>query len=241
MVWIPSTFFNSPEFFAMPFFWKVFWNTIWFRAVMYRYCAAWLLTEGAAILCGIAYNGKNALGEDRWDGVRDIHIIKFELGGDFQSVIESFNCGTNTFAKNHVFKRLKWLNNRFMSHATTLFYLALWHGYHLGYFILFAFEFMCMIAQENLYKLIDRTPGAKEFFSKPFVWPFAWLFGRVMINASMGFAFLTFGLVKKEIWIKPILSLYCWGYILYFVALPMLNEVLIRVLPRKQKAPKKVE
>lgn len=65
----------------------------------FRYCAAWLLTEGAAILCGLAYNGKNSLGEDRWDGVRDIHIIKFELGGDFQSVIESFNCGTNTFAK----------------------------------------------------------------------------------------------------------------------------------------------
>lgn len=66
---------------------------------MYRYCAAWLLTEGAAILCGLAYNGKNALGEDRWDGVRDLHVVKFELGADYQSVIESFNCGTNTFAK----------------------------------------------------------------------------------------------------------------------------------------------
>ena len=69
---------------------------------MFRYCAAWLLTEGAAIWTGIAYNGKNALGEDRWDGVRDLHIVKFELGGDFQSVIESFNCGTNTFAKKYV-------------------------------------------------------------------------------------------------------------------------------------------
>jgi hypothetical protein len=59
-----------------------------------------------------------------------------------------------------------------------------------------------MIAQENLYKLVSRTPGAAEFFSKPFVWPFAWLFGRIMINISMAFAFFTFGLIKKEIWIR---------------------------------------
>jgi lysophospholipid acyltransferase 5 len=42
------------------------------------------------------------------------------------------------------------LNNRFYSHFVTLFYLAVWHGYHLGYFLLFAFEFACMIAQENV-------------------------------------------------------------------------------------------
>jgi hypothetical protein len=31
--------------------------------------------------------------------------------------------------------------------------------------------------------------------------PLCWLFGRININISMAFAFLTFGLVKKEIWI----------------------------------------
>ncbi|KAI6194140.1 Lysophospholipid acyltransferase 5 [Aphelenchoides besseyi] len=235
MIWVPNEFFNSAEFFAMPFFWKVFWNTIWFRAIMYRYCAVWLLTEGAAILTGLAYNGKNEIGEDRWDGVRDIHIIKFELGSDFSSVIESFNCGTNTFAKNHIFKRLKWMGNRFYSQTITLLYLALWHGYHLGYFLLFGFELMCMFTQDNLYRLIERTPGAAKFFAKPYVWPFTWLFGRIMINISMAFAFLTFGLVKKEIWIKPICALYCWGYVCYFVLFPVLNQIVVRVIPKKHK------
>jgi hypothetical protein len=59
-----------------------------------------------------------------------------------------------------------------------------------------------MVAQENLYKLVARTPGATEFFSKPYVMPFVWLFGRIMINTSMAFAFLTFGLIKKEVWIR---------------------------------------
>ncbi|EFP02568.1 hypothetical protein CRE_02436 [Caenorhabditis remanei] len=38
---------------------------------------------------------------DGWDGVRDLHIIKWETGHDYNSVVESFNCGTNTFAKKH--------------------------------------------------------------------------------------------------------------------------------------------
>jgi hypothetical protein len=82
---------------------------------MFRYCAAWLLTvnsssvdvcvivlqEGAAILCGLGYNGSDENGDDKWNGVRDLHILQWEFGYDFQSVIESFNVGTNTFAKKY--------------------------------------------------------------------------------------------------------------------------------------------
>lgn len=55
--------------------------------------------EGAAILIGIAYNGKDKNGNERWDGVRDVHLLRYEFGLDFQSVIDSFNVGTNRFAK----------------------------------------------------------------------------------------------------------------------------------------------
>jgi len=72
---------------------------------MYRYCVAWLLTEGSSILSGISYNGKDLNGDDKWNGTRNINIIKWELGSDFQSVIDSFNCCTNEFAKKFV---LKW-------------------------------------------------------------------------------------------------------------------------------------
>ncbi|KAH7727497.1 CBN-MBOA-6 protein [Aphelenchoides avenae] len=238
-LWVPDAYFNSPEFFNAPFFWKIFWNVVWFRATMYRYVMAWLLTEGAAILSGLAYNGKDEDGQDRWDGVRDVHIILFETGSDFQSVIDSFNCGTNNFMKKHVFKRLRWLGNKYYSHLVTLLYLAIWHGYHLGYFLLFAFEFACIMAQDQVYYLIKRTPGAAEFFSNAFVVPLCKLFGRLTINMSMGFAFLTFGLVKKEIWIAPIKAMYFYGYIVMFIVWPLTNQVLLRVLPRKPKKDEK--
>jgi len=164
-----------------------------------------------------------------------LHIVKWEVGSDFTSVIESFNCGTNTFAKNHIFKRLKWLGNKYYSHGITLFYLAVWHGYHLGYFLLFIVEFCCVVSQEQLYALVKRTPGAEEFFAQPWTRPFTWLFGRFTLNASMAFAFLTFGLVKKEIWIGPLKSMYFYIYIVYFLVWPLTHMVLRKILPRKPK------
>ena len=118
----------------------------------------------------------------------------------------------------------------------------------------------------QLYKLVNRTPGVKEFFTHTYVWPFTWLFGRILINVSMAQAFLTFGLVKKSIWIKvrllghlyagksnrnsdmsetvhnflckfqPVLALYCWAYIAHFIVIPIVLIVLAQILPKKSSA-----
>nr|CAD2196730.1 unnamed protein product [Meloidogyne enterolobii] len=221
---------------SLPLFWKIVWNTIWFKSTMYRYCVAWLLTEGSSILCGISYNGKDLNGDDKWNGTRNINIIKWELGSDFQSVIDSFNCCTNEFAKNHIFKRLKWLGNKYYSHLITLLYLAVWHGYHLGYFMLFAFEFMCMVAQEQLYTFIAfGPPQFRHLINLWWAKPLCWLFGRLNICVSMAFAFLTFGLVKKEIWITPLKSMYFYGYIIYFIVWPTFFTFVLRPLIKKPK------
>ncbi|CAB3403626.1 unnamed protein product [Caenorhabditis bovis] len=234
-VWIPDTFFNSDAFFNLSFFWRWTWVTIWFRLTMYKYCAMWLIGEGASILVGLGHNGKDKNGDDRWDGVRDLHLIKWETGHDYNSVVESFNCGTNTFAKNHLFRRLRWLNNKLASHLITLGYLAIWHGYHLGYFLLFGIELACVQAQNQLYALIERTPGWSEAISKPIARPFIWIFGKLTISYSMGFAFLMFGLIKTKYWIAPVKSLYFIGFIIYFILWPIVHIILLRTLPRKAK------
>ncbi|VDL67919.1 unnamed protein product [Nippostrongylus brasiliensis] len=53
----------------------------------------------------------------------------------------------------------------------------------------------------TLYAVIDKTPAWAEFIKKPAVRPFVWLFGRLTVMYSMGFAFLCFGLVKTKYWI----------------------------------------
>ncbi|KAF8362046.1 mboa-6 [Pristionchus pacificus] len=236
-VWIPAPdYFHSQEYLNLSFLWRWTWVAIWFRLTMYRYCAAWLITEGAAILAGISYNGKDENGEDKWDGTRDLHIGKWELGMDYTSVVESFNVGTNTFAKNHLFRRMRWMNSKMGAQFATLMYLAIWHGYHLGYFLLFIFEMACMLAQEQFYTIIKRLPSLRSLLDQPWTHPFKILFGRIVMTYSMGFAFLTFGLIKKEIWWGPVKSLYFVGFIIYFLVWPILFQVLIRVLPREKKA-----
>uniref|UniRef100_A0A0K0DTR0 Lysophospholipid acyltransferase 5 n=1 Tax=Strongyloides stercoralis TaxID=6248 RepID=A0A0K0DTR0_STRER len=236
--WITNEYFNSQEFFDLPFLWKVIWTTIWYRSTFYKYACAWLLVEGSSILSGIGYTGKGNNGNDKWDGCRNISLRGFFLGSDYQSCVESFNINTNTWAKNHVFKRLRFLGNKHLSQGFTLFYLAIWHGYHLGYFIIFGYEMICMISQTQLYEIIPRIPGMRQFLDKPYIKPLSWVFGKILITTTMGFGFLTFGLIKKDIWIRPILSQYAWGYILYIIIWPIIYQTLCKIFP-KQKLDKK--
>lgn len=54
------------------------------------------------------------------------------------------------FYFSHLFRRLRWLNSKPGAHLVTLTYLAVWHGYHLGYFLLFFFEFACVMAEQQV-------------------------------------------------------------------------------------------
>ncbi|VDN55389.1 unnamed protein product [Dracunculus medinensis] len=231
--WIPCDYFNSYEFLNLPFFWKLVWTVLWFRLIMSRYIFCWLINEGAAILSGIAYNGKDEYGEDRWDGTRDINILKWEFGLDFQSAIESFNLGTNAFAKNHIFKRLQWMGNKVYSHALTLVYLAIWHGYHLGYFLLFWLEFACVMAQRQLYDLVDKIPSLRNLIAQSWMRPVKFILGRLIINISMSIGFFSFGLVKTRLWIRPLSSMYFLPHIFYSFIWPLFYFLVNKMMKQK--------
>ncbi|KAM3719154.1 Lysophospholipid acyltransferase [Dirofilaria immitis] len=224
VLWIPNEYFNSPEFFALSFRWKYVSGYVPFICHSQH---SDVVQEGAAILAGIAYNGKDSKGNDRWDGVRDVHIIGWEFGLDFQSVIDSFNVGTNTFAKNHLYRRLRWLGNQTYSHLITLVYLAVWHGYHLGYFILFVLEFGCVLAQKQFYLLLSKSPKLSHHLAQPYMLPLKFIFGRIVINVSMGVGFLTFGLVKTRNWIRPLLSVYCFTHIFFIFIWPLFYRYIL--------------
>lgn len=56
-------------------------------------------------------------------------------------LVDSFNINTNTWVMSYVYKRLRFLNNRLLSQAGALTFLAVWHGYHSGYYVTFIHEF----------------------------------------------------------------------------------------------------
>ena len=56
------------------------------------------------------------------------------------------NC--QRFPFRYVFRRLRFLGNKTASHILTLVFLSLWHGFYVGYLILFGLEF-CMLVGER--------------------------------------------------------------------------------------------
>ena len=77
-------------------------------------------------------------------------MCRFETSYKFQHYIDSFNINTNAWVMSYVYKRLRFLNNKSLSQLGTLLFLAVWHGYHSGYYVTFFNEFMVMLIEREV-------------------------------------------------------------------------------------------
>lgn len=57
---------------------------------------------------------------------------------------------TTPFFYRYVYKRLKFLGNRYISQAAALVFLAVWHGLHSGYYMCFLLEFVIMKLEKDV-------------------------------------------------------------------------------------------
>lgn len=92
------------------------------------------------MVSGVVYDKKT----NSYYSYSNIDVIKFETTPTFDGIIKSFNITTNTFAATYIFKRLKFIGSKVVSHFLTLFFLALWHGWSTGYYVTFLMEFLIM-------------------------------------------------------------------------------------------------
>ncbi|RWS08667.1 lysophospholipid acyltransferase 5-like protein [Dinothrombium tinctorium] len=133
-----------------------------------KYVSIWLLSEGCCVISGLTYEKET----NTFDSCSNIKVWEFETTPTFGGIIRSFNITTNAFAAKYIFKRLKFLGSKALSHFVTLFFLALWHGWKSGYYMTFFMEFLIMKMEweasilffhSNLrLHLFYRTIGAKS-------------------------------------------------------------------------------
>lgn len=143
---------------------------VWGRITLYKYISIWLLTESVAIafgncqylgrffylstnqllFTGITFNGVDSDGKADWSGCSNIKLLVFENTKRFQHYIDSFNVQTNHWIAEYVFKRLRFLGNRQYSQLGALIFLALWHGFHSGYYACFGMEFAVMVFEKEV-------------------------------------------------------------------------------------------
>lgn len=102
------------------------------------------------IAFGLTHNGKDSEGRIKWDGCANVKLRTFETCTQFNHYILSFNINTNQWCAEYIYKRLRFLGSKLRSQLMTLLFLALWHGFHSGYYNCFFMEFIIMYLERDV-------------------------------------------------------------------------------------------
>nr|CAD7410074.1 unnamed protein product [Timema poppensis] len=199
----------------LPFVKKCLVLGFWGKMTLYKYISCWLISEGVCICSGLTYNGKTPDGQIKWDGCANVKLRVFEGATKFGHFIASFNINTNNWVSQYVYKRLKFMGNRYISQAAALMFLAVWHGLHTGYYMCFAMEFLVMKLEKDLEQIIQKSEAAVEFFKNPLVQIITWIILKLYTFVFMGWCLIPFALLSFPRWWQVYKSVYFIGFVLF--------------------------
>ncbi|RZB54390.1 lysophospholipid acyltransferase 5 [Asbolus verrucosus] len=226
---VSDPFMYSNEFADLGFFSKILLLGIWGRYTLYKYISCWLLTEGACILFGLTYNGTDEHGAPLWNGVENVKLSIFENTTEFTHYIQSFNTNTNSWIAQYVYKRLKFLGNRNISQLAALLFLAIWHGFHSGYYVCFFFEFIVVYMEREVKSIVKSNAALSNFFARSSVLLVVNLLLRLYTFIFMGWCLLPFALLTFDRYWTAFSSVYHIGTIL-FVLWPILYSPILKII-----------
>jgi lysophospholipid acyltransferase 5 len=215
-IFLPTTFLKSDAFYEQSLWERIIYGWLILQFVLYRYLGVWMIAEGSSILTGIGFNGYTKEGEPRWDGVTNVNPWGYVFATNHQQVIDNFNINTNDWVKRYIFKRMKFANNRHISAGTALFFLALWHGFSIGYFYCFAMEFTYMEAEKRYQALtknfVSSLPNAGPVGQAAYhaYCGICWFVRQILMH----YAFVPFELKLLSLTHRYYGSVYYFGHIL---------------------------
>ncbi|XP_026759701.1 lysophospholipid acyltransferase 5 [Galleria mellonella] len=209
----------SDEFSGLSVLYRHLYCGLWGHFALYKYVSCWLLTEASCIRFGLSYNGSemivDGISKSKWDGCNNIKLLQFECATKFQHYIDSFNCNTNYFAAEYVYKRLKFLGNRHLSQFFTLLFLALWHGIRSGYYVTFFNEFIIIYMEKELEPIIKKTVIYQKWSSNIIVKWLVFIILKLYALIYMGWSLVPFDVKVYSKWFTVYSSLYFSGFLLF--------------------------
>lgn len=225
----------SKHFLEAPLWLKSIELVVWYQILFLKYIFAWLFAEGCCILTGLSYNGVDENGNAKWDGLRNIRVTKYFTGYTLESLVKCFNINTNEWVLRYVFKRLRFLGNKHISHLSALMFLAIWHGFYIGYFITFAREFTIIVLQRQFANHVYRFTGLVfDDLSMPIkmiLIPCMYAFKHV----SFGYCIISFVLLRWRR-TKPVLASMYYIGTLMTIAFFLINLVAAFIYKAKKKS-----
>ncbi|XP_030370390.1 lysophospholipid acyltransferase 5 [Scaptodrosophila lebanonensis] len=218
--YLPDAYFLTPAYAEVPFVKRLFFLGFWAKFSLYKYISCWLLTEGALMCIGFTYKGQDENGQPDWSGCSNVKLVLLETGNTMDHYVRSFNVNTNQWVGHYVYKRLKFLNNRTISYAAALGFLAVWHGYHSGYYMAFLMEYLIVSTEKQIERVYTKVvlPKYGEVLKNSRVYTVAYFVALKSYNIIyMGWCLCAFVFLKYERWIVVFKAVNYFGFIYMLV------------------------
>ncbi|XP_042872826.1 lysophospholipid acyltransferase 5-like isoform X2 [Penaeus japonicus] len=218
--YLPDAFINSAEYDDLTFWKRHIVVGVWAKITLYKYISCWLIAEGVCIMSGLSYSGKDANGNCLWNGCANVKIRLYEGATSFGDMISSFNINTNAWVAQYVYKRLRFLNNRYISQFAALVFLAVWHGLHSGYYACFFMEFVVINFEKDLASTVNQYPRLLSVLNAGPLKYIKFVILKLYVVVFMGYCLGPFVLLKLHRWWNFYTSLYFSGHI-FFAGWPL--------------------
>lgn len=205
---------------------------VWGKTCLNKYIGSWLITEGVIIYSGLSYNGLDNNNMAQWDACTNIRVKDLESSATFRDFIRAFNCNTNLWMAKYVYKRLRFLGNKYISQSATLFYLAVWHGIFSGYYMCFFLEFLDTYCEAQITLVFEKKEQLRSIVTYTPLRPVVFVVKKVYSHFLLSYALVGFSLLKWDKWIRVYASMNFIGFFLP-VALIIASFLLLQLLPRK--------
>lgn len=231
-IFFQDSFLLTTIFHESSFLYKCFFLAVWGKITLYKYISCWLMAEGGCIITGLTYNGKippEKKDTPKWDGGANVLLGVFEGASRFGHFITSFNTNTNQWVAQYIYKRLKFLGNRVISQAVALLFLAIWHGFHSGYYVCFLMEFIVMAMEKDLEPKLERNKTVRKLLDDPKMMPLVWMVLKAYTLVFMGYCLVPFALLSFSKWWQVYSSVYFVGH-LFFGLWPLYGRFVKRFL-----------
>lgn len=217
---------------------------IWCKFILAKYLSLWLMAEGICAISGLSYvppkeEEAGVASEADWKGCANVKLRTLESATWFHHYVQAFNINTNAWCMNYVFKRLKFMNNRMVSQTATLGFLALWHGWHSGYYVTFFNEFIVIGFEKDFSTVWNKSAKVARWKEHPAYGTVTTVIGWCYVSFFLPHCFLPFPLLGWGRYFSVYQGLYFLVYLFflgYFVWGRPLKAWLLAENPPKDKS-----
>ncbi|XP_068148421.1 lysophospholipid acyltransferase 5 [Drosophila tropicalis] len=219
LYYLPDSYFLSPEFTQLSLIRRMYYLGFWAKFSLYKYISCWLFTEGALICIGFTFKKASETGPEGnadWSGCSNVKLVHLETGNTMEHYVQTFNVNTNQWVGRYIYKRLRFLNNRMISYGASLVFLAIWHGFHSGYYMAFVMEYMIVSTEKQITNMYEKKilPNYGNYFKDKAVYKALHFFALKSYNIIyMGWCLSSFVFLKYERWIRVYSAVNYFGFI----------------------------